>query len=301
MDQLKGMRVFVRVVELGSLSAAARDAQTTQPTVSKTITNLEAAIGARLLERNTAGLTVTPAGRRFYDRAKRVLDAYEEAVSDVHGELEQPAGVLRISAPVGIGQVHLSAAIQQFLLAHPNVQVELMLNDRLIDLIEEGVDLALRLGGTLPSHLIARKIATSPRILVASPGYLARHGEPRAISDLAGHNFVRFAGLPGGNRVRFQRQGETAQVEVYGRFHVNNSLAVRECLESGFALGAAPLWLVGDALRSGGLVRILPEWQAAPHEVHLLYPSRRFMPLRTRAFIEFLEAKVPTWAGLEVP
>lgn len=301
MDQLKGMQVFVRVVELGSLSAAARDAQTTQPTVSKTVANLEAAVGARLLERNTAGLTVTPAGKRFYDRAKRVLDAYEEAVSDVRGEQEQPTGALRVSAPVGIGQVHLGAAIRQFLMAHPNVQVELILNDRMIDLIEDGVDLALRLGGPLPGHLIARKVATSPRILVASPGYLARHGEPMAIPDLVRHNFVRFAGLPGGDRISFHRAGATMEVEVYGRFHVNNSLAVRECLESGFALGAAPLWLVGDALQGGRLVHILPEWRAAPHEVHLLYPSRRFMPLRTRAFIEFLEANVPTWAGLEMP
>ncbi|MBV8660120.1 MAG: LysR family transcriptional regulator [Burkholderiales bacterium] len=298
MDQLKGMQVFVRVVEMGSLSAVARDMQTTQPTVSKTIANLEAVVGARLLERSTTGLTVTIAGKRFYDRAKRVLDAYEEALADARGELEKPAGLVRISAPIGIGQVHLSAAIQQFLRAYPDIQVELMLNDRMVDLIEEGIDLAMRLSGHLPGNLVARKIGRSRRVLLASPAYLARHGTPQVIDDLARHNFVRYAGLQG-DRISFNRAGEVVEVEVSGQFHVNNSLAVRECLETGFALGMAPMWLVDDLLQSGRLLQILPEWQGAPHDVHLLYPFGRFMPLRTRTLITFLETAVPTWAGLE--
>lgn len=299
MDQLKGMQFFVRVVETGSLSAAARDAGITQPTVSKTMSNLERVVGARLLERSTTGLTVTEAGKRFYERAKRVLDAYEEALADVHGALEQPSGMLRVSAPVGIGQAHLSAAIQQFLAAHPGIQVELILNDRMIDLVEEGVDLAVRLGGGLPGNLVARKVASSPRVLVAAPNYLDRCGTPATLQELAVHNFVRFAWLQGGDRIAFHRTGEVAEIEVRGRFRVNNSFAVRQCLASGFALGMAPLWLVEDLLQSGQLVRILPEWEAAPHEVHLLYPSRRFMPVRTRALIEFLQATIPGWPGLE--
>jgi len=299
MDQLKGMQFFIRVVELGSLSAAAREMQITQPTVSKTISNLEDVIGARLLERNTAGLTATDAGKRFYTHAKRVLDAYEEALSDVRGELEQPSGLLRISAPVGIGQMHLSTAIQQFLDMHPNVQIELILNDRMIDLIEEGIDLAIRLGGSLPGNLIARKVASSKRIVVASPQYLSRHGTPSTVQALEKHNFVRYAWLQDGDRIGFYRKGKMVEVEVLGRFRVNNSFSVRECIASGFALGIAPRWLVHDLLQSGQLVRILPDWEAAPHEVHLLYPSGRFMPLRTRKLIEFLQATIPAWPGLE--
>ncbi|KQV44771.1 MULTISPECIES: LysR family transcriptional regulator [unclassified Duganella] len=299
MDQLKGMQSFVRVVETGSLSAAARDAGITQPTVSKTISNLERTVGARLLERSFTGLTVTDAGKRFYEQAKRVLDAYEEALADVHGAREQPSGAIRVSAPVGIGQAHLSAAIQHFLETHPKIQVELILNDRMIDLVEEGVDLAVRLGGELPGNLIARKIASSPRVLLASPQYLDRFGAPAALEELADHNFVRYAWLQGGDRITFHREGQASEVAVRGRFRINSSHAVRECLASGFALGMAPLWLVGDLLQSGQLVRILPAWEAAPHEVHILYPSRRFVPVRTRALIEFLQATIPAWPGME--
>lgn len=299
MDQLKGMQSFVRVVETGSLSAAAREAGITQPTVSKTMSNLERTVGARLLERSTTGLSVTDAGKRFYDRAKRVLDAYEEALADVQGELEQPSGFLRVSAPVGIGEAHLSAAIQQFLESHPKIQVDLILNDRMIDLVEEGVDLAVRLGGDLPGNLIARKVATSPRVLLASPQYLDRFGTPATLEELADHNFVRHAWLQGGDRIAFYRGGQVSEIKVRGRFRINSSHAVRESLASGFALGMAPLWLVEDLLQSGQLVRILPEWEAAPHEVHLIYPSRRFVPVRTRALIEFLQSAIPAWPGLE--
>jgi DNA-binding transcriptional LysR family regulator len=226
-----------------------------------------------------------------------VLEAYEEALADVHGALEQPSGLLRVSAPVGIGQAHLSAAIRQFLEAHPNIEVELILNDRMIDLVEEGVDLAVRLGGDLPGSLVARKVASSPRVLLASPRYLERFGAPSTLQELAGHSFVRYAWLPGGDRIAFRRAGEVSEIEVRGRFRVNSSQSVRECLASGFALGMAPLWLAGDLLQGGQLVRILPEWEAAPHEVHLLYPSRRFMPARTRALIDFLLPAIPAWPG----
>ncbi|WP_028101539.1 LysR family transcriptional regulator [Pseudoduganella violaceinigra] len=299
MDQLKGMQFFVRVVETGSLSAAAREAGITQPTVSKTIANLERTLAARLLERSSTSLALTDAGKRFYERSKRVLDAYEEALADVRGALEQPSGLLRVNAPVGIGEAHLNAAILQFLDSHPGIQIELILNDRLIDLVEEGVDLAVRLGGVLPGNVIARKIASSPRILVASPHYLERFGTPQALQDLARHNFVRYAWLEGGDRISFYRDDTVTAVEVNGRLRVNNSLAVRQSLASGFALGMAPLWLIHDLLKSGQLVRLLPDWEAAPHEVHLLYPSRRFMPLRTRALIEFLQSTVANWPGFK--
>jgi DNA-binding transcriptional LysR family regulator len=300
MDTLRAMRFFVRTMELGSLSAVARDLETTQPTVSKVLALLEAQMKVRLLERSTKGPVPTEQGLRFYDQAKNILEQYEGAVSSVQGLTEQPAGLLRINAPVGFGQFRVNAWVQEFLRLYPGIAVELILNDRFIDLVEEGVDVSLRLGAELPPNVIGRHLAVVPRFLVASQSYLARRGAPLHPDDLASHDFVRFAWSPG-NLVDLHQAGATLSARTNSRYRVNNALAIREALALGSGIGLCPEWLVHDLLARGELVRVLPEWSASSQDLHLLYPSRRYQPLRSKLFIEFIAKQLIGLPGFYPP
>jgi len=212
----------------------------------------------------------------------------------------KPSGVLRINAPVALGQYRLNAIVQQFLAAHPAIEIELILNDRFVDLVEEGVDIAFRLGGALPPDAVGRHLATIPRMLVASAGYLAARGAPATPQDLAAHDFVRFAWTPG-SALTLLRDGEQVQVPTASRYRVNNALAIREALMLGSGIGLCPEWLVRDLLDSGALVRVLPAWSAAPQQLTLLYPSRRYQPLRARLFIAFAIEQIRALPGFEHP
>ncbi len=296
MDTLHAMRVFVRTLELGSLSAAAREFGTTQPTVSKWLAQLERQLRARLVERSTRGLSSTEQGQRFYADAKRIVEQFDAAVGDVQGMTGQAAGLLRINAPVALGQFRINAMVQRFMADHPAIDVELILNDRFVDLVEEGVDVAFRLGGTLPPDAIGRHLATVPRFLVASPRYLARRGVPVVPDELSGHDVVRFAWTPG-NTVELFRGEEQVRVATASRFRVNNALAIREALVLGSGIGVCPDWLVRDLLDGGELVRVLDGWAARPQDLTLLTPSRQFQPLRTRLFIDFAVGQFSGIAG----
>lgn len=296
MDTLHALRVFVRTLELGSLSAAAREFGTTQPTVSKWLAGLERQLRVRLVERSTRGLSPTEQGQRFYADAKRIVEQFDAAVGDVKGMTGQAAGLLRINAPVALGQFRINAMVQRFLADHPAIDVELILNDRFVDLVEEGVDVAFRLGGTLPPDAIGRHLTTVPRFLVAAPMYLARRGVPSVPDDLATHDVVRFAWTPG-STVELFRGEEQARVPTASRFRVNNALAIREALVLGGGIGVCPDWLVRDLLDSGELVRVLDEWAARPQDLTLLYPSRQFQALRTRLFIDFAVGQFSGIAG----
>lgn len=291
MDTIRSLQFFVRAVELGSLSAVAREHGTTQPTVSKTVAALEDSLGVRLLERSTASLSPTVQGRRFYERSKAVLEEYAEAVADARGETQTAAGLLRVNAPVALGQFRLNALVQEFLAQYPGMEIELILNDRMVDLVEEGVDVALRLGGELPPNVIARKIGSSPRWLVASPRYLKGRPRLRRPEDLAAHDYIRFAWLGTGGTVELHNGERSVQIETRGRYRVNNALAIRDSLEMGAGIGLCPAWLILDLLASRRLTRVLPQWQGAAQDLSLLYPSRRHQPLRTRLFMEFLQAR----------
>jgi DNA-binding transcriptional LysR family regulator len=290
-DTIRSLQYFVRAVELGSLSAVAREHGTTQPTVSKTVAALEDSLGVRLLERSTSSLSPTVQGQRFYERSKAVLEDYAEAVSDARGETQTASGLLRVNAPVALGQFLLNALVQEFLAQYPAMEIELILNDRMVDLVEEGVDVALRLGSELPPNAIARKIASSPRWLVASPGYLKSHAKLRQPEDLAAHEVIRFAWLSTGGMMALHNGERSVQVQTHGRYRVNNALAIRESLAMGGGIGLCPAWLVQDLLKARKLARVLPGWQGAAQDLSLLYPSRRHQPLRARLFMDFLQAR----------
>lgn len=299
MDHLRGLRFFVRAVELGSLSAVAREEGVTQPTVSKVIAALERDLSVRLLERSTTSLAPTVAGLRFQQRAKGVLEEYAAAVLDARDQATTPAGLLRVNAPVALGQFHLNGAIRQFLLMYPDIELELILNDRFVDLVEEGVDVAVRLGDALPQDAVARRIAHSPRLLAASPAYLKQHGTPSLPQDLQQHDVLRYAWLADDGGLELARGAELASVPVHGRYRVNNALAIRDSLLLGAGIGLCPAWLVADLLADGRLALVLPEWSGAAQQLSLLYPTRRYQPLRARLFMDFIADQVRRWPGFD--
>ncbi|SFU27888.1 LysR family transcriptional regulator [Pseudoduganella namucuonensis] len=297
MDTIRSLQYFVRAVELGSLSAVAREHGTTQPTVSKVVAALEESLGVRLLERSTASLSPTVQGRRFYERARGVLEEYAEAVADARGQTRTASGLLRVNAPVALGQFRLNALVQEFLRRYPEIEIELILNDRMADLVEEGVDVALRLGGDLPPNAIARRLGASPRYLVAAPSYLKGRAPLRRPEDLAAHDYIRYAWLASGDKVELGDGARTVAVETRGRFRVNNALAIRESLALGAGIGLCPAWLVQDLLDARKLRRVLPKWRGTPQELNLLYPSRRYQPLRARLFMDFVRERLAGFEG----
>ena len=301
MDTLRNMRFYVRAIELDSLSAVAREQGCTQPTISKAMTALEKTLGVRLFERSTTTLAPTTQGQRFYERAKRVLEEFDEAVADARGLTGQAAGLLRVNAPVALGQFALGALVQDFLKLHPAIEIELILNDRLVDLVEEGVDVALRLSATLPPDAVARKVARSARGLVAAPSYLEQHPRIRKPEDLARHDYIRFAWLASGDEVELAHGGRSVTVATHGRYRVNNALSIRDALAAGAGVGLCPAWLVHDLVASGRLRRVLPQWQGSAQELFLLAPSRRYQPLRARLFMEFAAAGLSALPGFTPP
>ncbi|QBE63009.1 LysR family transcriptional regulator [Pseudoduganella lutea] len=295
MDTIRSLQYFVRAVELGSLSAAARAEGTTQPTVSKVIAALEREVGARLLERSTTHLAPTVEGRRFHERARSLLAEFDAAITEARGGGAALRGLLRVSAPVALGQFRLNALVLDFLALHPGIEFELILNDRMVDLVEEGVDVAVRLGGDLPQDAVARKVAVSARQLVAAPAYLARHPPLDMPRQLAQHDYVRFAWLPAGDAITLNDGTSTITETAKSRYRVNNALAIRDSLALGAGIGLCPEWLVGDLLAAGTLRRVLPAWQGVPQAVHLL--AGRHRSARARAFMAFMEAQLPALPG----
>jgi len=295
------MRLFTRAVELGSFSAVAREENIGQPTVSKVIAALEQDLRVRLLERTTTSLTLTEEGKRFYERSRRVIEEYDDAVADARGQTHKFVGALRINAPVGLGELRLNALILDFLAQYPDIEIELILSDRVIDLVEEGVDVAIRLGGELPPNVIARNIAFSPRVLVATREYVERSPLIDKPEDVSHHEYFRFAGLAVGSRLEFFNKNEKVIVLTKGRYRVNSSLALRDCFLQGKGLGSAPAWLVQDLIDTGELIRLLPNWDMTPQPVHLVYPSRKYQPQRTRSFLQFMAERIPKLSGFHMP
>lgn len=301
MDALRSMALFVKAVELGSLTAAARDAGIGQPAMSKLISALEANLGVRLFERTTTSLNITDEGRRFYAHSKRLLEDYTEAVEDVRGQMQEVSGLLRVTAPVSIGEFRLNKLTLEFQAMHPAVDIELVLTDRLVEIVDEGFDVAIRFGRALPSNVIAKDLARVQRSMVAAPAYVDAHPAISTPSDLARHLYV---GYPGGaidETLDFHQDGKKVSVATRSRYRVNSALALRECLLEGAGLTRAPNWLVQDLLDSGHLALILPQWSVPPHKLSVLIPPRRIQPMRVRTFTAFLAERLSRLPGLYPP
>jgi DNA-binding transcriptional LysR family regulator len=291
MDRLRAMHMFVRVAELGSLSAAARSLSTTQPTASKLIAALEAALGVQLLERGPARAALTEEGLRFADSARRLLEDYEEAVADLDQRTREPRGLVRIAAPVALGELRLHPLMLRTLRQYPELQIDLVLEDRFVDPVEERFDLTVRIGGPLPPDLVARALARWPRYIVASPGYVERHGRPEALEDLARHSFLRYPGWNDGV-VTLSRGGDRVDPPVSTRYRVNHAVALLDAVREGAGIAFQPCWMVNALLQRGELVRLLPEWSGPAQHAWLVHPRRRRQPMRVQLMKDLLVREI---------
>ncbi|MBL6458506.1 LysR family transcriptional regulator [Belnapia sp. T6] len=299
MDRLEELRLFAAVVEAGSLAAAGRRLGHSPPAVTRAVAALEARLGTRLLERSTRRLAPTEAGRQLAEQGRRLLSDYAEAMATAAGEAGPPRGRLRIGAPLVFGRRHVAPVLADFLVGHPAVTAELLLSDRNADLLEEGIDVALRIGPLSEGSLVARRIGQLRRMVAASPGWIADHGRPAAPEALAGQPAVIFGTAPGAMEWSFQAPGGggTVTVRPAPRLAVNEAEAAVEAAIAGHGPVRALSYQLAEALADGRLVRLLEDWEGAPIPVSLVLPSARLMPSRIRAFLDFA---APRLAALPV-
>ncbi|WP_409283793.1 LysR family transcriptional regulator [Pseudomonas protegens] len=288
MDRLAAMETFVHVVESGSFSAAARRLNLGQPAVSKSIAQLEAHLQVRLLLRSTRGLTPTEAGLAYFERARRTLEEACEAENAARGSAAALHGTLRIGAAVTFARMHIVPHLGAFLDRHPGLQVDVVLDDQHINLVEAGVDVALRMGNLADSSLTARKIAECPRLLLATPAYLATHGEPRHPADLSQHQALINNRGPG-HFWHFSQGDQEQQVSVSGRIRVNAAEGLRAAVLAHQGLATASQWMFAPELASGAVKALLTDWQLPRQQLWAVFPGGRLVSAKARAFVEYVE------------
>lgn len=288
MDQIAAIRMFVRVVESGSFSAVARAAGIGQPAVSKQVTALEAHLGAQLLRRTSRSLSLTEAGQDFYESATRLIDDLDAAVSRVGYGQSTPSGLVRVTVAPVFGRLYLVPRLWDFFARYPDIVVETVVTDRVVNLVEEGVDLAIHNGELKDSTLLARKLGTTPVITVATPSYLEKHGEPRSPSALEGHQCVVYS-PQGAPRVwRFKGKSGGIEYQPKGSFRTNDADEIRAAVLAGLGLAHAPGWLFAHELESGAVRLVLREYEPEPLSISAVRPAGRRLPTKVRVFIEFL-------------
>ncbi|MES2741775.1 MAG: LysR family transcriptional regulator [Pseudomonadota bacterium] len=290
MDRLALMETYVCVVETGSFSAAAKRLGIGQPAVSKSIAQLEARLGARLLLRSTRGLTPTEAGQHFFEGARRTIAQADEADQAARGSGANLTGRLRVCAAVTFARLHLLPHMKTFLEAHPELEIDMLLDDRQIDLLEQGIDVALRMGELDDSSMTARRLARGRRVVVATPAYLAARGVPRLPADLADHAAVVFASDSGGSdNWSFRRDGAATSVTVRGRLRVSAAEGVRAAVLADLGLAIASEWMFAPELAGGQVRAVLTDWALPAVELWAVYPSGRLASAKARAFVAFVE------------
>ncbi|MFN3200382.1 MAG: LysR substrate-binding domain-containing protein [Bradymonadia bacterium] len=291
MDRIAALEAFVRVVERGSFSAAARDLRVGQPTISKWIARLEDTFEVQLLDRTTRSVSVTDAGHALYTRGRAVLDAWESALS-ASGE-QALRGRLRVSVPVVFGQLFLSPLLSQWMRAHPEVELEIIYSDRYVNLVEEGVDVAIRVGRPVDSSHRATLLARSSRRLVAAPAYLASHGTPESPEDLVQHRCLLHGGLSVQETWVLSLGDVRHTVPISGRLSANSSATLRYLAVEGHGVALLADWLVEQTIREGRLVPLLSDYALPSAPIRAVFASSRHVAPRVRAFVAHLEATLP--------
>jgi DNA-binding transcriptional LysR family regulator len=297
MDALTDIAVFVRVVERGSFTLAAGDLALSRAVVSKYLSRLEDRLGARLLHRTTRRLSLTEAGAALFEASRGALERIEEAEAAVAQFQSKPRGRLRVSAPMSFGILHLGPAMADFARAYPEITLDVRLDDRFVNLVEDGFDVAVRIGALTDSSLVARKVATTRAVACASPGYLAEHGEPESPEDLASHNCLVYSYLA--DVWRFTApDGREIPVAVKGSLRINNGIVLAEAAVAGHGILVTPSFYVAPLLRSGRLKQVLARYKVKEIGIHAVYPQRGHVPPKVRAFVDFLVQRFgrrPDW------
>ncbi|MGE5505180.1 MAG: LysR family transcriptional regulator [Actinomycetota bacterium] len=293
MDRLSALRAFLTVGDAGSFSAAARVLGVSTSMVSRLVSGLEADLGVRLMQRTTRTVTLTEAGHGYADRCRRILADLEEADLQVSRLQSEPVGRLRISAPMSFGVAHLAPVLPDFFRRHQRIALDLSMTDRFVDLVEEGLDLAVRIGPMTDSSLVARRLCPIRMAVVASPAYLAERGVPQSPADLAAHDCIASRQTAAGWTF-----ADGSVVAPGSRFAVDNGDVVRVMALAGCGLVYLPTFFVGKDIRDGALVRVLDAYVASPSVLHAVYPHARHLSPKVRAFVDYLASRFgpePYW------
>ncbi|MBX8486684.1 LysR family transcriptional regulator [Pseudomonas cichorii] len=288
MDRIECMRTFVATVNANGFAAAARVLDVPRSKVSKQIQALEDTLGVQLLLRTTRSLHLTEAGAEYYDACREVLASLDEAEQRARSGLGEVHGVLRVNAPMSFGLCRLGPLIPRFHEQHPKVELQLVFSDQQVDPVKGGFDVTIRIASLADSSMVARHLAPAPRMLVASPAYLARAGTPQVPRDLAAHQCLNYGYLQSGVSLQLSNGKETQKVHVTGPLHANNGDLLAQAAEAGMGIALLPAFIVEKAVEQGRLIPVMCDWQAPPISINAVYPSARRVPLKTRAFLDFL-------------
>jgi len=287
MDKLHAMATFVRIVDAGSLTAAAAQTGSSLTSVVRSLASLEGHLGVRLINRTTRRLALTEEGRDYLFHCRKILAEIEDAESALSDKRQEPSGLLRLTAPVMFGRLHVAPVVTDFLAAHPAMRAELVLLDRVVDFLEEGLDLAIRIGPLADSSLVATTIGQTRRIICASPPYLAEAGEPTAPRDLVNHRCIGFSGNRPAAEWEFTMDGKSNRTRIDGRLLTNQvDVALGACLQ-GLGLGMFYEYQVAEHLRQGRLKAVLTSFETPQLPISILFPSTRQLSLRVRSFVDW--------------
>ncbi len=299
MDCFSAIPVFIAVVESGSFSGAGKRLGITKSAVSKRVSQLEESLGVRLLHRTTRRLSLTEAGKQYYDYAQKALALAREGEDAITRLQGLPQGSLRINVPMVFGRLHIAPLVSGFLLEHPDIKLDMVMDDQMVDLVEGGFDMAIRIGHIPDSSLIQRRLAPCRSVLCASPAYINRYGSPMTPQDLVNHNCLTYSYFRGGSEWTFESPEGPVKVKPSGNFQANNSEALREVLLAGLGICQMPTFIVGPDLASGRLVPVLESYSLPLHSIYAMFPQRRFLPAKVRTFVDYLQQELggdpPIW------
>ncbi len=299
MSHINDMMVFTAVVDAMNMTKAGETLGMSAAVVSKRILNLENRLGVRLLNRSTRRMTTTEEGDVYYHRCKDILEQIENTELALTGMQKQPKGILKVSAPASFGRKHISPVLGKFLSLYPKIDLQLQLTDKVIDIIEQGFDVAIRIGRLEDSNLVAKKLSPNCRVLCASPAYLRQFGTPQHPNDLADHSCLLFVPIGTNYQTwRFSHNQQTIKVRVKGRIVTNNGEVLRDGVLAGLGIAQKSTWDIGEDIKKGNIIRILDDYSLGQTDIYALYPHRLYMSSKVRVWVDFLAEQfgpTPYW------